>query len=46
MPWAAGARIEAITGWNDIKSVQTALEAGFDRHFVKPMMESQVLADN
>ncbi len=44
MPWAAATKIVAITGWGDAKSRQAAFDAGFDRHFVKPVTESQVVA--
>ncbi len=43
-PWATDTRIIAITGWGDPKSRQAATEAGFDRHFVKPISNDQLLA--
>jgi CheY-like chemotaxis protein/two-component sensor histidine kinase len=43
-PWAVDTRIIAITGWGDPKSRQAATEAGFDRHFVKPISNDQLLA--
>lgn len=44
MPWADGTRIVAITGWGDAAAKQSAIEAGFERHFVKPVTESRLLA--
>jgi signal transduction histidine kinase/DNA-binding response OmpR family regulator len=41
--WASGTRIIAITGWGDPKSRQAATDAGFDRHFVKPISNDQLL---
>ena len=42
-PWAADTRVIAITGWGDPKSRQAATDAGFDRHFVKPIANDQLL---
>jgi len=42
-PWATDTRVIAITGWGDPKSRQAATEAGFDRHFVKPIANEQLL---
>lgn len=36
-PWAAATRIVAVTGWGQETDRQRAKEAGFDRHFVKPV---------
>ena len=42
-PWAVATKFVAITGWGDPKSKQTAFDAGFDRHFVKPVTERQLI---
>lgn len=43
MPWASDVRIVAITGWGDATAKKAAMDAGFDRHFVKPLAESQLM---
>jgi len=42
-PWSANTPIIAITGWGDPAAKAAALEAGFDRHFVKPVPEDQLV---
>jgi len=42
-PWSAGTTIIAITGWGDPKAKAAATEAGFDHHFVKPVVEGQLM---
>ena len=44
MPWARACSFIAITGWGDPRAVQLASEAGFDRHFVKPVTEEQLIS--
>lgn len=36
-PWAATARIVALTGWGQSRDREAAAEAGFDAHLVKPL---------
>ena len=36
-PWANGMRLIALTGWGQESDKRRALEAGFDRHLVKPV---------
>ncbi|MES2936352.1 MAG: ATP-binding protein [Pseudomonadota bacterium] len=36
-PWAASLLLVAATGWGDEAARRKALEAGFDRHLVKPV---------
>jgi len=43
MPWSVGIKIVAITGWGDANAKQAALDAGFDRHFVKPVTEELLM---
>ena len=44
MPWATDVMIIAITGWGDANAKEQASEAGFDRHFVKPVTEDLLLS--
>lgn len=47
-PWGAGMFLVALTGWGQEEDKQRAREAGFDRHFVKPVEPEalhQLLAD-
>ena len=37
MPWAESAVIAALTGWGQDADKHRAAEAGFDRHFTKPL---------
>jgi len=41
--WARDTIIIAITGWGDPAAKASAVEAGFDHHFVKPVMEEQLI---
>ena len=43
-PWGAGVTIVAMTGWGDKEAQRTVHEAGFDRHMVKPVDETQLLS--
>jgi CheY-like chemotaxis protein len=36
-PWAARARLVAVTGWGQAADKQRTHEAGFDEHLVKPV---------
>jgi CheY-like chemotaxis protein len=36
-PWATGMLIVALTGWGQPEDRRRALDAGFDRHFTKPV---------
>jgi PAS domain S-box-containing protein len=36
-PWAGSLQLVAATGWGDADARKTAEEAGFDRHFTKPV---------
>jgi PAS domain S-box-containing protein len=40
--WGRGVTIIATTGWGDAAAKQSAIEAGFDLHFVKPLDEALV----
>ena len=44
MPWATDVKIIAITGWGDAHAKEQAREAGFDWHFVKPVVEDLLLS--
>ncbi len=44
MPWATDVKVIAITGWGDANAKEQAREAGFDRHFVKPVVEDVLLS--
>jgi PAS domain S-box-containing protein len=35
--WSAGTMLVALTGWGQIEDKRRAAEAGFDRHFTKPL---------
>jgi signal transduction histidine kinase len=41
-PWAATARIVALTGWGQTRDREAAVEAGFDAHLVKPLDHSRL----
>jgi CheY-like chemotaxis protein len=36
-PWGADVRLFALTGWGQEDARRRSQEAGFDRHFVKPV---------
>ena len=36
-PWSAGTMIVALTGWGQDEDKRRASEAGFDRHYTKPL---------
>jgi CheY-like chemotaxis protein len=42
-PKLAGVYIAALTGWNDPKTGEKVLEAGFDKHMTKPAMMDELL---
>ena len=35
--WGRGLLLVAMTGWGQAKNKERAIEAGFDRHFTKPL---------
>lgn len=41
-PWGREATIVALTGWGQEEDRRQSLEAGFDRHFVKPVEPVQI----
>jgi signal transduction histidine kinase/ActR/RegA family two-component response regulator len=42
--WGRDIKIVAMTGWGDAEAQRKTLAAGFDRHLVKPVDESSLLA--
>jgi PAS domain S-box-containing protein len=36
-PWSRGTMLVALTGWGQDEDKRKAIEAGFDRHFTKPL---------
>jgi signal transduction histidine kinase len=44
MPALRGATLVAVTGWGQQKDIDTAVQAGFDAHLVKPVRIEQVEA--
>lgn len=42
-PWAADATLVALTGWGQDDDRQRATDAGFDRHFTKPVDPAELL---
>ncbi|HEX5342045.1 MAG TPA: ATP-binding protein [Duganella sp.] len=44
MPALHGATLVAVTGWGQQKDIDTAIQAGFDAHLVKPVRIEQVEA--
>jgi len=42
-PKLAGVYIAALTGWNDPKTREKVLAAGFDKHMTKPAVMDEVL---
>ena len=43
-PWARGLVLYALTGWGEARDRDRTREAGFDRHFVKPVSIDDLLA--
>lgn len=43
-PWGPFVKVVAMTGWGDPEAQRAVLEAGFDRHLVKPVEEAALLA--
>jgi CheY-like chemotaxis protein len=43
-PWGAGMLIVAVTGWGQPEDQRRALDAGFDRHFTKPVDPMELMA--
>jgi CheY-like chemotaxis protein len=41
-PWSEGALLVALTGWGNAEDKRRASEAGFDRHFTKPIHPSEL----
>ncbi|HVO88973.1 MAG TPA: ATP-binding protein [Casimicrobiaceae bacterium] len=44
-PWAQGLILYALTGWGQARDRDRTREAGFDRHFVKPVEVQELTAD-
>jgi CheY-like chemotaxis protein len=42
-PWAAGTTLVALTGWGHDEDKRRASDAGFDRHFTKPVDPVELL---
>lgn len=42
-PWAAQATLVALTGWGEDDDRRRASDAGFDRHFTKPVDPAELL---
>lgn len=42
-PWGQKMRLVAITGWGQEADKRQAVQAGFDRHFTKPVHPSEVI---
>ncbi|HKU86372.1 MAG TPA: ATP-binding protein [Casimicrobiaceae bacterium] len=42
--WSRGLLLYALTGWGDAKNRERTRDAGFDRHFVKPVSVDELLA--
>lgn len=42
-PWAASATLVALTGWGHDEDKRRATDAGFDRHFTKPVDPAELL---
>jgi signal transduction histidine kinase len=43
-PWGRGVTVIAMTGWGDAEAQRRAQAAGFDRHLVKPVDETDLAA--
>ena len=43
-PWSDGTLFVALTGWGQVEDKRKASEAGFDRHFTKPLDPSKLQA--
>lgn len=43
-PWGSSVRVVAMTGWGDPEAQRAVMAAGFDRHLVKPVEETDLLA--
>jgi PAS domain S-box-containing protein len=43
-PWARGLVLYALTGWGEARDRERTREAGFDRHFVKPVSIDELLS--
>lgn len=43
-PWSDGTLLVALTGWGQVEDKRKATEAGFDRHFTKPLDPSKLQA--
>lgn len=42
-PWAVGTTLVALTGWGHDEDKRRATDAGFDRHFTKPVDPVELL---
>jgi DNA-binding response OmpR family regulator len=42
--WASGLVLYALTGWGEARDRDRTRDAGFDRHFVKPVSIDDLLA--
>jgi signal transduction histidine kinase/ActR/RegA family two-component response regulator len=43
-PWGAGVLLVALTGWGQAEDKRRAVEAGFDRHYTKPVNPEDLMA--
>ena len=44
LSWGQSARLLALSGYGNAKEVESALQAGFDHHFIKPVEFAQLIA--